>query len=617
MKTILLIIILFLNVFAFSQKNEYADQYIGWKKIYNFSGVRKGQQVDDKFYTPLQISYCDSIANWMQASYTPKGGLGDVKKTVLEKIGLYNSYNKALPQSYGAVAYTYLFLKKDAKGNWTNETSHAILWKVMANEVPEYLIHDMTTENQYYFTIPGMDEELVKQNGTNEFQYKKLYDLSSHKMIGKYINMVIPEFGDNQRRNVVILSKDNKFPFRQLSIGEVLNVIEKTLPIKLEEEKKKITERTQGNQKDYDFYFNSEKAKHDKAKVTLTKLREKYKNRFGELAYLNSGDFNIIDLSNGSDIFAGYKVEENGIIKKTYPVYGVVPEMQALCKTDKPQWIYISWVGGSLQEPVFQHMHESIINNFDFDYVYNFFFAPEKVKGKNYKPLRSPKFEEESNVKEVSDKSKTIAKDEKVIFFDDFSNTSAGKTPLNWISNNNSSAQKAVVENPKNNKENWVKIQGNSIRAKTISPFPENFSLSYDVAVPKGFEWGGKRLSLKIGKEKKSFLVEIRPGYDGSNGFLHVNVDDFGSEILNTTANSFGKDFPAIGFSNNKDFNQVSIKIQKTGKDLELFIDNQSVVKYKEAFYTSAFTLEGLEFNHSNSDSDNQKYYISNLKVEK
>ncbi|MDZ7650952.1 MAG: hypothetical protein U5K54_29570 [Cytophagales bacterium] len=34
-----------------------------------------------------------------------------------------------------------------------------------------------------------------------------------------------------------------------------------------------------------------------------------------------------------------------------------------------------------MNDPLEKHMHESIINNFNFDYVYNFFFYPEKVKG--------------------------------------------------------------------------------------------------------------------------------------------------------------------------------------------------------------------------------------------
>ena len=39
-------------------------------------------KVDAKLYSANQISICDSLANWIQASYMPKGGLGDVKKAV-------------------------------------------------------------------------------------------------------------------------------------------------------------------------------------------------------------------------------------------------------------------------------------------------------------------------------------------------------------------------------------------------------------------------------------------------------------------------------------------------------------------------------------------------------
>ena len=87
------------------------DSVIGWIKVYKFKGAKVGMKVDDKIYSIAQLSLCDSFANWMQASYIPKGGLGDVIKTVSEKLGLYNQHTAALPQSYGAFAKTYLFLK--------------------------------------------------------------------------------------------------------------------------------------------------------------------------------------------------------------------------------------------------------------------------------------------------------------------------------------------------------------------------------------------------------------------------------------------------------------------------------------------------------------------------
>ena len=85
------------------------DSVIGWMKVYNFKGVETGMKVDDKLYSANQVSICDSFANWIQASYIPKGGLGDVKKTVSEKLGLYNQYTASLPQSYGAYAKIYVF----------------------------------------------------------------------------------------------------------------------------------------------------------------------------------------------------------------------------------------------------------------------------------------------------------------------------------------------------------------------------------------------------------------------------------------------------------------------------------------------------------------------------
>src|SRR6478609_3321703 len=79
---------------------ELEDSVIGWMKVYNFKGAKEPMKVDEKVYTVAQLSICDSFANWMQASYTPKGGLGDMKKTVSRKLGLYNQDEAALPQSY-------------------------------------------------------------------------------------------------------------------------------------------------------------------------------------------------------------------------------------------------------------------------------------------------------------------------------------------------------------------------------------------------------------------------------------------------------------------------------------------------------------------------------------
>jgi hypothetical protein len=389
MKLTLFFTVMLLPAFLAAQQNRYdayQNESIGWKKIYNFPPAIKSQQVDDKVYSAALISVTNLLANWIQMSYLPKGGLGDVKKTVLPKIGLYNAYNAALPPSYGAVAHIYTFLKKE-NGKWVNETTHANLWRIMANQVPDYPITDLCNENQYYFVLPGMDKELITRQGRNENNYSKLYDLSSIPGINQFFNVVLPEFGHLTRSNLIIMSKDNQFPFHQLTIGELLSITENTMQYLFDKDKKTLAEQNQGMPTDYTCHLNTLKEKHDKAKATIAPLRAKYKNQLSDPAYLEKGNFDITDLANGADILAGL----NDKIKTIYPVYRVKPEVLKLCKTDNPQWISISWDGGSMDEPAFRHMHESIINNFNFGYLYNYFFDSEKVKGIDYSPLKTPR----------------------------------------------------------------------------------------------------------------------------------------------------------------------------------------------------------------------------------
>ena len=79
-----------------------------------------------------------------------------------------------------------------------------------------------------------------------------------------------------------------------------------------------------------------------------------------------------------------------------------------------------------------EDMHESILNNFNFKYVYDFFFDPQKVKGQAYKPLRSPLYTEAIVKKEGSESRLKNNANENVYYFEDFSNTPAGKKPIGW-----------------------------------------------------------------------------------------------------------------------------------------------------------------------------------------
>src|SRR5690606_38142438 len=73
-----------------------------------------------------------------------------------------------------------------------------------------------------------------------------------------------------------------------------------------------------------------------------------------------------------------------------FPVQRLRKGTRELSKTGGPQWVVIRWTTGMPNQAFNVHLHESILNNFNFDFVHDYFFQPENVKGQVYKPLRSP-----------------------------------------------------------------------------------------------------------------------------------------------------------------------------------------------------------------------------------
>lgn len=367
-------------------QKDYQDEPIGWKKVYNYGADKKGFQFDGKNYSPSQMSIANTILNWMQASYMPIGLLGDAKRSVLQKSTVYSPWIKALPHSYGAVVNAYIFLKKEGN-KWINETSHNYYWRIMANGIPNpeyYAISFLSSEKECYFTIPGLQDADADQWRTLQ------QNTGNHSVIKKYYNKILPDFGGASSASLIIMSKDNVLPFQQLTIGEVLLLTEKSIPAWLETEKKKIAEATQypankNMYRDYEFALNKAVEKANKAKGFLTHLETKYKEKLNKPACLFNGRFEMADLANGYDIFSG---NESSDISSAYPVYKIKPDLLAKCKTDQPQWITITWGGGTLGDDVrYKHFTESIVNNFNYDHLYQYFFEKEKVRNEEYQPF--------------------------------------------------------------------------------------------------------------------------------------------------------------------------------------------------------------------------------------
>ena len=590
-----------------------ADIEIGWMKVYKHTTPPKGKQLGDRIYSANQIGYSQQFIEWMQQSYMPKGCIGDAAyyQNSIPKFSGTNSrlgnaismHENALPHMFGAYSKMYMFLKKDAQGKFAPLHGYADYWRIEANQI-QYISNPVwfiSSPEQYYFVIPDFNSH-AKGYDANDKAESNLLGFNTHKNIVPYKHFYIPPktIGDDQQF-VVIMTKDNApLPFEKITIGEFFTEAERQFPV-------------------WQKVDPVPAEKYSKAQTNLARLKEKYKNKWNDVAEMLFSETNL-NLWSFVNATEGYDdMFDNKATQTTFPVLKVKKTALALSKTDQPQWLVIRWELGMANEPYCIHMHESIMNNFNFEYVYNFFFNPEKVKGQSYKPLRSPSYKEATAITEASAESKKNAGDKNVFFFEDFSTTVPGKKPTGWNAKLANAGTTGVVAHPDGVDGNWVELRGHYIDASLLKkPLPQNFTMTYDVAASQNFTWGSKGLTMQLSKETspgnaESYLkLRLRPGFDGRDGEATLET-----KFPSPPGYSNGtKWYAASGFSNNKKFNRITVTIKKTDEKLEVFIDKIKITEYEKAI-PAAHLFNALSFDCAGNSAENDKYYISNIKITK
>ena len=314
-------------------------------------------------------------------------------------------------------------------------------------------------------------------------------------------------------------------------------------------------------------------------------------------------------LENYADAFEG-----NGGGQRRLPVYTIDPRMVELAKTDAPQWIIMYWTA-HLNEPANLHLHNSIMNNVDFQYIYDYFFDPAKVKGQPYKPLRSPSFTEAAVVGTLSAAATKNAADPGVAFFEDFSSSPVAKKPLNWKSTLDNTGASSVVTELKGLDGHWASMAGYTLTPTQLkTPLPRDFEVSYDVVAAQNYRWGAKGLTFKLSKTAgpASFLsVKIRPGFDGREGEVTIEGQFPGAQgYMNGT-----KWVGAPGFSNNAAINRVTVRLRKKGDLLQVFVGQTKVAEYEKGI-PPGVQFDAMAFDLGNtSNSADERMFIGNIRI--
>lgn len=357
----LLLIIFSTNLFA---QNDYSGKFLGWMSVFDPNATEKTITIDNHVYSTKQMQTARTMIGWIRQSYTPKGGIGETFKLVNEKLGLYNDYITAQPHRYGALARTYIDLKKNSAGKWIPASNTNWFMQIAVNGLIGDRSYAITTPEKWYFYIPGeaglspTEKEVANLNG-----------FPTNPILKKYISWYQPKGIGTTLQFVVLLCKDNIKPYIQVTKGEYLDELSKAI-------ERDSSEKLKNGNNIHEQLV--------KRRASLARLREKYKNRLAEPAKLKQQPDLNLEYEGGFDIF------ENRIYPAEYPVYKFDPAKLNLAKTDQPQWIVISWEaeGVANNDEAGTHLHQTMLNNIDYDYIYNYFFYPEKVRGIAYKPLK-------------------------------------------------------------------------------------------------------------------------------------------------------------------------------------------------------------------------------------
>ena len=615
MKKILFITLVAINLTSYAQiyrdrigfdLESIADIDIGWMTIRNHTTAPKGKQLGDRIYSAKQIGYSQLLVEWMQQSYLPKGCLGDATyyQNYIPKFSPTNSllgnaintHRGALPHLYGAQSKIYMFLKKDAQGKFVPQNSLGDYWHIEANGLEKISnpVSFISSAEEYYFILPDFKNS-AKGYDPGDKAMSNLSGFDVHKNIARYKHFYIPNTS-----YVVIMSKEKDLPFDKVTIGEFLTEAEKQFPV-------------------WQKINPVSAEKFSTAQKNLARLKEKYKSKWNDIAELQIAktQIDLYDFVRATEDYDD--MFDNNGNSTSFPILKVNEKAQELCKSDQPQWLVIRWNLGIQNQRYSKHLHESIINNFNFDYVYNFLFDPEKVKGQPYKPLRSPAYKETVAVTEASEASKKNTTDKNIFFFEDFSTTGVGQKPIGWQTRLGFGGSTAVVAQPEELTGNWVELKGHYINASQLKKsLPQNFTLSYDLAVPQNFTWGANGLALQLSKETSpgnaaSYVnLRLRPGSNGSDGEARVEAK-FPSPPGYLDGTKYAV---APGFSNNKKYNRITVTIKKKEELLQIFIDNNKIAEYEKAI-PAALLFNALSFSHGGGNGEAAKFYISNVKISK
>ena len=548
---------------------------------------------------------------WMKRSYTPVGGLGTVTR-YLEKGGYgvkFMVWNVSHEKEW-----------TDAKGNFKPIPEENTKFYISVNKLfGAYPATFINKPGQYLFTWQPDGYDNTSSNNSKRSE-------GIHPNAAKYVTV------RNEMQNI-ILAPDNKLPTTPVTKGEYMQLADEALAEKF----------TTANEYD--------KKTIDRIRKHISQLKEKHKNSLQDAALLLNMQPSMHDF-NGFDPF---EVSEHSMKQKLYyPLYKFTTPVMEKLKAGEALWVSVSVPfqtkenGNQLHE-----MYTAITENIDYDYIYNYFFNPEKIKGIAYKPAN----EEQLNARLTAYRNKNKAGLKATVtaaplppgihFMDDFSSGTIGQAPANWFFNTYS--KRCYIAEIKGEKGKWVALGYNAVFSPSLlkKPIPQNFTLEFDMATDGDFTGrtgGAVRLVLNSRKAKTDGIeAEAGNGARVEINIVSGNEADYNNNNyrgeIRTKINAMPSGNTEPNYSEGiydvkplKEFTNRQTKVHVTVKvknyNLGIFINNKELTTSSgfKLLYGGGCKICGLPagtvfnsifFTNTTNNSGEIKVYISNVKITK
>ena len=586
-------------------------------------------------FTPYQQKLPDIFMQWIRKSYMPIGAID-------------NTFAIAEPNKKEDINPYVVGINAEMWSTMWDKTGKKVV-KVPHSANPIYILtnHIIDAQPVRMLTLPGRPvfmrrspeiEKAFLGSSERRNQLVKQLQLEKHPQIGKYTIQYYGCDGDGcQPRVAVYLAPGNQLPIRQLTRGEVLERIEQAIPSEITVAKNKLKStfghRPESLQEEYKRF---DETVLPKWKANLEKLKKQYGNTRNMPAEFRDGNgIEMVHIFNGDDIFA----DENWVKKQnTYGIYTYKDGILEKSKQDQPLWICISWMPADMNHSFYaREIHRSMITHFNFDYAYNYFFAPEKNNNQPYTLLNAEA--QKQNIAHLkTEKSRRNAPaaptSAGVHYADDFSANNAGQKPQGWYFNNTGEPSLVVVPDGLTGKWLDVRTPQYLLPANFKRPLPKDFQFEFDVACSDFTTNTGGALQLNINNKIRTPNGEetdspnpVNIDFKITAGHTKWTTNPTGSNSLLATYKGIpgniryaGVVKPDLDFTNKK--NKVHITITKKGNQVKGFVDNKEITvldKYGKAIpgyneLPPGTQLNSFHFRNITNGKEN-RVYISNVKI--